>query len=273
MKLSIVTINYNNKVGLQKTIDSVICQTWKDYEWIIIDGGSTDGSKALIEQYQQNFAYWCSEPDKGIYHAMNKGIQKAKGKYLQFLNSGDTLHSSQVLEQVFAETLEDDIIYGELRYVTKDSRWIVRYPQKLTLHYFLCQSIGHPASFIKATLFKENEYREDFKIISDWYNFYLWFRDGKSFRKIDVVIADYDTTGISSVNIDQINHERDVVFNELFGEENRKFIEESVLLQKIYEDVKGYGILPLNKYGHKRQIILRNFIKILNKTVKNHGLS
>ena len=80
MKLSIITINYNNKAGLQKTIDSVICQTWKDYEWIIIDGGSTDGSKELIEQYQQYFAYWCSEPDKGVYNAMNKGITKAKGE-------------------------------------------------------------------------------------------------------------------------------------------------------------------------------------------------
>ena len=78
MKLSIITINYNNKAGLQKTIDSVVAQTWRDFEWIIIDGGSTDGSKELIEQYQQHFAYWCSEPDKGVYNAMNKGIDKAK---------------------------------------------------------------------------------------------------------------------------------------------------------------------------------------------------
>ena len=84
MKLSIITINYNNKAGLQRTIDSVICQTCKDFEWIVIDGGSTDGSKQLIEQYQSHFAYWCSEPDNGVYHAMNKGITHAKGEYLLF---------------------------------------------------------------------------------------------------------------------------------------------------------------------------------------------
>ena len=85
MKLSIITINYNNKEGLQRTIDSVIGQTWHDFEWIIIDGGSKDGSKELIEQYQQYFAYWCSEPDKGVYNAMNKGIKHAQGEYLLFL--------------------------------------------------------------------------------------------------------------------------------------------------------------------------------------------
>ncbi len=89
MKLSIITVNLNNKDGLQKTIDSVISQTFKDFEWIVIDGGSTDGSKELIEKYSDYISYWVSEPDKGIYNAMNKGIKVAKGDYLEFLNSGD----------------------------------------------------------------------------------------------------------------------------------------------------------------------------------------
>ena len=112
MKLSIITINYNNKAGLQKTIDSVICQTWKDYEWIIIDGGSTDGSKELIEQYQQYFAYWCSEPDKGVYNAMNKGITKAKGEYLNFMNSGDCFVCDSTLMDVFFKEISADIVAG-----------------------------------------------------------------------------------------------------------------------------------------------------------------
>ena len=80
MKLSIITVNYNNKTGLQNTIDTVVAQTWRDFEWIVIDGGSTDGSKELIEQNKQHFAYWCSEQDKGVYDAMNKGILRAKGE-------------------------------------------------------------------------------------------------------------------------------------------------------------------------------------------------
>ena len=112
MKLSIITVNYNNRDGLQKTIDSVICQTFKDYEWIIIDGGSTDGSRELIEQYQDHFAYWCSEPDKGVYNAMNKGIAKAKGEYVNFMNSGDCFADANVLERLFADGYDEDIIAG-----------------------------------------------------------------------------------------------------------------------------------------------------------------
>lgn len=79
-KLSIITINLNNYNGLKRTINSIISQTFTDYEWIVIDGGSTDGSRELIEQYSNLFAYWCSEPDKGIYNAMNKGIRHIKGE-------------------------------------------------------------------------------------------------------------------------------------------------------------------------------------------------
>ena len=89
MKLSIITVNLNNLEGLKKTYESVVCQTFTDYEWLVIDGGSTDGSREFIEEHQDKFAYWCSEPDKGIYNAMNKGIVRAKGEYLNFMNSGD----------------------------------------------------------------------------------------------------------------------------------------------------------------------------------------
>lgn len=97
--LSIITINYNNKNGVQKTIDSVLSQSFEDYEWIVIDGGSNDGSKELLEKYQEHFAYWCSEPDNGIYNAINKGLSHTTGDYIQFLNSGDWLYDSTALEK------------------------------------------------------------------------------------------------------------------------------------------------------------------------------
>ena len=87
MKLSIITVNRNNKDGLEKTIRSVIRQTSHDYEYIIIDGASTDGSPEIIRNYEENITYWISEPDTGIYNAMNKGIRKAQGDYCLFLNS------------------------------------------------------------------------------------------------------------------------------------------------------------------------------------------
>ena len=99
-KLSIITVNLNKAKGLQKTIESVIFQTFTDYEYIIIDGGSTDGSKQIIEQYADKITYWVSEPDSGIYNGMNKGIKVAKGEYCLFLNSEDYLLSNEILQNV-----------------------------------------------------------------------------------------------------------------------------------------------------------------------------
>ena len=101
MKFSIITINYNNCEGLRRTIESVVNQTCHDFEYIIIDGGSTDGSVDVIKQYADQIDYWVSEPDKGIYNAMNKGVAVAKGEYCLFLNSGDSLHNNSALAKVF----------------------------------------------------------------------------------------------------------------------------------------------------------------------------
>ena len=98
--ISIITINYNNASGLEKTIRSVVEQTYNEYEYIIIDGASLDKSKEVIQEYQRYIDFWCSEKDSGIYNAMNKGIQKASGEYLLFLNSGDVLNNSAVLADI-----------------------------------------------------------------------------------------------------------------------------------------------------------------------------
>ena len=130
VKLSIITVNLNNLEGLKRTYESVVCQTFTDYEWIVIDGGSTDGSREFIEQHQDKFAYWCSEPDKGIYNAMNKGIMRAKGEYLNFMNSGDCFASNDTLIRVLVDERNEDIIYGYIDiggsvWYTTDSRYIV----------------------------------------------------------------------------------------------------------------------------------------------------
>jgi len=109
--LSIITINYNDKVGLERTLKSVVTQTYKAFEFLVIDGGSTDGSKELIEANKANINYWVSEPDKGIYNAMNKGIIKANGEYLLFINSGDELFSPTVLEENIQLLTNHKIIY------------------------------------------------------------------------------------------------------------------------------------------------------------------
>ena len=98
MKLSIITVNFNDAEGLERTIKSVISQTFHDYEFIIIDGGSTDDSVNVIKKYESHIDYWVSEYDGGIYPGMNKGLRQAKGEYLNYMNGGDCYHSEDVLE-------------------------------------------------------------------------------------------------------------------------------------------------------------------------------
>ena len=140
MTYSIITVNYNNYEGLRRTIKSVVCQTYKDYEYIIIDGGSTDGSAELIRQYTDHLTFWVSEPDKGIYNAMNKGVAHANGEYLNFMNSGDCFYDENVLQTLKAH-LDSDIVEGQV------------FDQ--STNRFSYKSTSNPT---KPVLFKENYY-------------------------------------------------------------------------------------------------------------------
>ncbi|WP_373940767.1 glycosyltransferase [Polaribacter sejongensis] len=122
--ITIITINYNNLLGLKKTMQSVFDQTYKDVEYVIIDGGSTDGSKEYILDNAEKLAYWVSEPDNGIYNAMNKGIAKATGEYLLFLNSGDFLCDNYVLSKFSLELKDADIYYGNLIKVRQNGSFL-----------------------------------------------------------------------------------------------------------------------------------------------------
>ena len=215
MRLSIITINLNNRDGLQRTINSVIGQKFADYEWIIIDGGSTDGSRELIEEYADHFSYWCSEPDTGIYNAMNKGIRQAKGEWLQFLNSGDSLYEETTLQKVFERKYSSDVLYGNIRCRYADGG-VVDYIGSDNLSYsYLYRGwwIAHPASFFKRELFKDHLYNEHFRIVSDWaYDLDLMLR-GCVFEHVNQFVVWYDTNGITSRMMDAGMQEGDAVRN------------------------------------------------------------
>lgn len=216
MKLSVITINYNNCKGLSKTIQSVVNQTWKEFEYIIIDGGSTDGSVDVIREYADKITYWVSEPDRGIYHAMNKGIDVAKGEYCLFLNSGDILFDKMVFSEVSAELNGTDIISGTLML---DSGFCCLSPTEVTIPYFYegCGSLAHPASFIKSHLLKKYHYDEDLKIVSDWKFFVqVLIMDGVSYKSIPQIISIFDCTGVSSTNSELLLRERHYVLENDF---------------------------------------------------------
>lgn len=213
MKLSIITVNFNNRDGLQRTIDSVVCQTWRDFEWIIIDGGSTDGSKELIEQYQDNFAYWCSEPDKGIYNAMNKGIDKARGEYVNFMNSGDCFYEKDALRKVADLHPKSDIVYGNF---TQGGKRQPPYKNDILLQLYE-HTICHQATFIRRCLLQKRRYEEtDLKIVSDWK---FWLEaivlENASVEHVDVLIADQEIGGTSTYSLALMN-ERTKVLREMF---------------------------------------------------------
>ena len=211
MKLSIITINYNNKEGLRKTIDSVIAQTWRDFEWIVIDGGSTDGSKELIEQYQQHFSYWCSEPDKGVYNAMNKGIAQTKGEYLNFMNSGDVFYSKDTLEQVFVRnTLCADMIYGDWVRIEKENNILMKAPNEVSLDFFYIDNICHQAMFLKSSTMKKKGYDETFQIYADWARWMEMALDGLVFQYVPVTICCFDATeGLSNKLTSNLDMEKE----------------------------------------------------------------
>lgn len=195
-KINIVTINLNNKEGLENTIKSVINQTYFDkVNYIVIDGGSTDGSKDVLEEHKQYFDYYESRKDNGRYNAMNKGIDKAVGDYILFLNSGDYLHDNNVLETIY-DALDGttDIIYGGMNVHAIQGRQYV-----INDDYYLNKGLPHSSSFIKLSLLKENKYNEEYNIISDWIFFYEQIYLNKaSYKQLDTLVSDFHIGGISS---------------------------------------------------------------------------
>lgn len=201
-KLSIITVCYNNREGLRETAESVKKQTFKDYEFVVIDGGSTDGSADLLKEYASIIAYGVSEKDGGIYNAMNKGIAHAHGKYCLFLNSGDWFTDDGVLDRIFHQGFVEDIIYGDVIRTLGRKKKIVRYPDKLSFEHFYQRSavIHHQAAFIKRELFDRfGLYREDLYLNADWQFFFKAIALGKaSTRHIPTVVSVCNAMGRSN---------------------------------------------------------------------------
>ena len=203
-KVSIITINLNNRTGLEKTIKSVVAQTSGDYEFIVIDGASTDGSVDVIEKYKEHITYSLSEPDKGIYEAMNKGIKSAKGEYLYFLNSGDIYASETVLENAFKEVVHDSFVCGNFYFESKGK--LTKYELyrgkdwAFALYDIFSDGLCHQAFFIHRSMFdKYGYYDENLRIVSDFKLFFIAIGiNQEPVKYVDIDIVIYDTEGFSS---------------------------------------------------------------------------
>lgn len=217
MRYSIITINYNNKDGLLKTIASVVSQSYKDFEYIVIDGGSTDGSAEVIKDHSKHIDYWVSEQDRGIYHAMNKGIAQANGEYCLFLNSGDCFYNNNVLENVSRQNCNEDIFVGKV-VATENKQQVFLPPlREISLYYLYSGTLPHQGAFIKTEFQKKYLYDESLKITSDW-KFFVQaiIIDNCSFRYIDEFVSQFDMEGISTSNPERTWKEKKQVLFELF---------------------------------------------------------
>ncbi len=221
--LTIITINYNNNSGLIKTIESIINQSWKNFEYIIIDGGSTDGSLETIAKYKEYINHWVSEKDNGVYDAMNKGILLAKGMYINFMNSGDYYYTNTILEEIHHKFKSNvSILYGDSFYFN-DAGYdrIEKTPSELTFLHFFKSGINHQASFIKKELFFSHFfYNTDYKICSDWEFFiYVLCKQNESYEHLKKIICYYDFSGISAnaQNLVLYHQERELILKKHFS--------------------------------------------------------
>lgn len=262
MRYSIISINYNDKEGLRRTVISVINQTYTDYEFIIIDGGSTDGSIDVIQENKDNITYWVSEKDKGVYNAMNKGIAQAHGDYLVFMNSGDCFHATDVLSTVADH--QEDIICGK---VLKGESTIPSGHHKSTISLvdLMRGSLPHQAMFIKRELMKKHPYDENYKILSDWkFCIEAIIFDNCSFRNIETIVADYDTSGISTNSNGLLPEERGRILKELLPP---RIVEDYNRLAPVDDELLNQSII-LTKTVHARKFIKRISRLILHFTNK-----
>lgn len=269
MVLSIITINYNNNNGLRKTIESVVSQSFHDFEYIIIDGASTDGSVVSIKELTDNNTsipcYWTSEPDNGIYNAMNKGIAKSHGEYLLFLNSGDFLVEEDVLNRVFSHKCYADVLCARC-YVSDNGERIWTSPlppNHITLGWLYWNGMMHQSTFIRRSLFDSiGLYDETFKWLADfqfWYKAFI-YNDASS-QSIDVITTDYNLDGTSSLS----RSSKEYIYEESWP--GRQPVLKNVLpdykeWEKDKAIVNQYGWIDSHKW-------LRSLLSIIRKVYKH----
>ena len=214
MKISVITVVLNDLEGLKKTMQSVISQQGDCYEYIVWDGGSTDGSWEYIESVDFNVIKK-KEPDKGIYNAMNRAVLLASGEYCLFLNAGDTFHDENVLAKAAAIIGECDFYVGHTMEVGKRifKGWA---PEVLTLDYLMNNSIYHQSTFIRRRLLLEYPYNEQHKIVSDWEFIFERWLNGCTYGKLDFFVSNYYLGGFSFVHKDLISAERNEFMKRMF---------------------------------------------------------
>lgn len=256
-KITVITVTYNAENFIENTIISVLKQDYKNLEYIIIDGKSTDDTVKIINKYKEHIAYFISEEDLGIYNAMNKGIEIATGKFINFMNAGDTFTKENVVSSIFKK-LENktDIIAGDINYNNEGNKMVLRKTQGLDDIYngffsFCC----HQAVFVKTYILKEYMFDIQYKIAADFEFILRCYKNKKQFQFINLIVANYLNGGESK------KHKTIARIEELF------------ILTKYLDDINNiYSLKPflrLSENNNNRSMLLaylfNNFKSSINK--------
>lgn len=217
--LSVITVNKNNGDKLEKTLQSVSGQTARHFELIVVDGASTDNSLAVINKYSNSIDRWISEPDSGIYNAMNKGVTMAKGKYCYFLNSGDIFCNHKVVEKILPHLEKNEyhtLGFSLYRQSNDNRKYLTHSPKEITLSLFSVGTLDHQACVTLRKALIDNPFDESLRIASDW-KFYLgeFTRNRLSYRRVKTPVSVFKCDGISQTNKALLSSEREEVIRNL----------------------------------------------------------
>jgi len=191
IKVSIITVVYNGEKYLEQTIQSILNQTYKNIEYIIIDGDSTDGTIDIITKYEDKLAYWISEKDNGIYDAMNKGIQKATGELIGIINADDFYNGNKIIDNIvnlYTNSNTPDILYGKMKFINPyTNQSITIEPSINNLRYDM--TLNHPTCFLKRELYNEKLFDTNFKICADYDLLMYFYQQEKTLVYVDKIVT------------------------------------------------------------------------------------
>ncbi|MCR5742929.1 MAG: glycosyltransferase [Lachnospiraceae bacterium] len=204
VNVTIVTVCFNAGATIAATIESVLRQDYRDFEYLIVDGLSTDNTMDIVRNYEQKFAdrgiqfRYISEKDGGIFDAMNKAADNALGSWIEYMNADDKFHSDTVLSEVFACDVSDaDVIYGD---TVRIREGVGSFGKALPVENInLNMPFCHQSSFVKTSVMRDRRFDLKYRVAD--YNFFLrLYKDGGKFKRVDVTIADYSLEGFSNEN-------------------------------------------------------------------------
>ena len=241
--ISVITVSYNASDTIEQTILSVINQSYANIEYIIIDGGSIDGTVDIINKYKNKITYWISEPDKGIYDAMNKGLNIAKGDWCIFLGADDLFISKNTINEIINKFQETNkIYYGDV--IMKSTG--EKYRGRVNSAFQLCQmNICHQSIFYPQSIYKTKRYNTKYRIFADYvYNMELYHDNPMSFEYINKSISLFNDGGISSTRDLLFDKERWSLIKTLFGKK-------TMIAVMLYENIQKYTPRFIKIIAHK----------------------